>query len=248
MAHAFNDWNVVPEHSVRITAALTGRVPLQRYFHPGGHGGAPPLPMMNKWFTRFLHGVENGVEKEPKAWVVREAATAPPAPEGGGRGRGRGATPPPTAYADYPHPDASMVTLHPAAGGAARGGLVTTGPATGRETLTDNVEFAGPALALAEQSPHRLLYATAELQAPVHVSGIPQVTIRMASNRPAANLTVWLVQLPWVEGPISTNNLITRGWADPQNYASLTRGGNYASRTPGTPLAPGAFVSMTFDL
>ena len=29
MAHAFNDWNVVPEHSVRIYQALKGRVPLQ---------------------------------------------------------------------------------------------------------------------------------------------------------------------------------------------------------------------------
>ena len=72
MAHAFNDWNVVPEHSVRIYEALKGRVPLQAYFHQGGHGGAPPLEMMNKWFTRYLYGVENGVEKEPKAWIVRE--------------------------------------------------------------------------------------------------------------------------------------------------------------------------------
>ena len=28
MAHAFNDWNVVPEHSVRISNALKGKVPL----------------------------------------------------------------------------------------------------------------------------------------------------------------------------------------------------------------------------
>ena len=43
MAHAFNDWNVVPEHSVRIYEALKGRVPLRAYYHQGGHGGAPPL-------------------------------------------------------------------------------------------------------------------------------------------------------------------------------------------------------------
>ena len=83
MSHAFNDWNVVPEHSVRIYEALKGRVPLQAYYHQGGHGGAPPLEMMNKWFTRFLYGVENGVEKGPKAWIVREdppeAAAATPA-------------------------------------------------------------------------------------------------------------------------------------------------------------------------
>jgi X-Pro dipeptidyl-peptidase len=254
MAHAFNDWNVVPEHSIRIHQALKGRVPLQLYMHQGGHGGAPPLEMMNKWFTRFLYGVENGVENEPKAWIVREATPAPPpapgaAPEGRGRGRGRGATPLPAPYPDYPHPDASMVALRPHRGGAAIGELsLVAGPKQGSETLTDNVEFGAPALALAAESPHRLLYATPELTQPVHISGIPRITIRLASSKPAANLSVYLVQLPWTEGPIGTANLITRGWADPQNHASLRAGGNYDAKQKGEPLRPGQFVTMTFDL
>ncbi|MFM7322749.1 MAG: CocE/NonD family hydrolase, partial [Armatimonadota bacterium] len=49
MAHAFNDWNVVPEHSVRISNAVRGRVPLVQYFHQGGHGGDPPFELMNRW-------------------------------------------------------------------------------------------------------------------------------------------------------------------------------------------------------
>jgi X-Pro dipeptidyl-peptidase len=69
MSHAFNDWNVVPEHSVRIYEALKGRVPLMAYFHQGGHGGAPPHEMMNRWFTRFLYGVDNGVERGPNALI-----------------------------------------------------------------------------------------------------------------------------------------------------------------------------------
>jgi X-Pro dipeptidyl-peptidase len=56
------------------------------------------------------------------------------------------------------------------------------------------------------------------------------------------------VQLPWAAGPVGSNNLITRGWADPQNYASLKKGGNYDSKRAGTPLVPGEFVTMTFDL
>ncbi len=35
MSHAFNDWNVVPEHSVRIYEALKGRVPAHGLLPPG---------------------------------------------------------------------------------------------------------------------------------------------------------------------------------------------------------------------
>jgi X-Pro dipeptidyl-peptidase len=273
MAHAFNDWNVVPEHSVRIYEALKGRVPLQAYYHQGGHGGAPPLPMMNKWFTRYLYGVQNGVEKEPKAWIVREsdqealtaaaaaaAATAAAANPGQPPRRGGAPTAPPTPYADYPNPAASPVTLYlqtgPSTGsgpaGNTRGGLSMSRPpkrgANDLEKLVDDVQHGGPALAMAESSPNRLLYATEELKAPVHISGYPTVTIRLSSSKPAANLSVWLVQLPWTAGPIGTTNLITRGWADPQNHQSLTRGGNFASRDRGEPLTPGKFVSLTFSL
>ena len=251
MAHAFNDWNVVPEHSVRIIEALKGRVPLQVYFHQGGHGGAPPLERMNRWFTRYLYGVENGVENDPKSWIVRESDPPPPPPaDGSGRGRGgRRATPPPTPYPDYPHPGAAFVTLRPQGGGADVGALRpgTQGP-LGIEKLTDNVEIAAPALAMAASSPHRLLYATAPLAAPLHISGTPRVTIKLASSKPAANLSVYLVVLPWTDAPIGPWNLITRGWADPQNYRSLTRAGNYDSKRRGEPLVPGRFYSLTFAL
>ena len=78
MAHAFNDWNVVPEHSIRIAEALKGKVPVMQYYHQGGHGGAPPLGLRNLWFSRFLYGQQNGVENQPKAWVTRETAACPP--------------------------------------------------------------------------------------------------------------------------------------------------------------------------
>jgi X-Pro dipeptidyl-peptidase len=252
MAHAFNDWNVVPEHSVRIYEALKGRVPLMAYYHQGGHGGDPPMELMNKWFTRYLYGVENGVENGPRAWIVRETppapAPAPGTPPAAGRG-GRGATPPPTPYADYPNPAAAPVTLHLAKGGAARGTLaLAVAGKQGTEAFTDNVELDSTALALAESSPHRLIYATGELTEPVHLSGFARITIRLASNKPAANLSVYLVQLPWTQGGGGTTNLITRGWADPQNAAQLKNGGDYHAMERGQKLAPGKFVDLTFDL
>jgi X-Pro dipeptidyl-peptidase len=225
MAHAFNDWNVMPEHSVRIYQALRARgVPAQIYFHQGGHGGAPPLERMNRWFTRYLYGVENGVENDPRAWIVRE-----------GDDRER-----PTPYLDYPNPAAVPVVLHPLAGGRGVGGLGTEAPRRqGRDMLVDNVSFSGGMLAQAEWSDHRLLYATPELTEAVHLSGTPRIRVRVASSKPAANLSVWLVTLPWTGEPSALTSVITRGWADPRNHRSLTRS---------EPLVPGRFYELTFDL
>jgi X-Pro dipeptidyl-peptidase len=225
MSHAFNDWNVMPEHSVKVYEFLKAKgVPAQAYFHQGGHGGPPPLELMNKWFTRYLYDVENGVENDPKAWIVREGVDRQE----------------PTPYADYPNPAASDVTLYPGSGGIRVGSL--TGASIhgqGQETLVDNFSFGGAALARAEWTEHRLLYATAELTEPVHISGTPSITLRLASSKPAANLSVYLVSLPWVEGRRPQGGLITRSWADPQNHASLSES---------EPLEPGQFYEMTFEL
>lgn len=238
MCHGFNDWNVVTEHSFRISQAVKGRVPLIQYYHQYGHGGEPPRELMNKWFSRFLYGIQNGIENGPKAYIVRENASS--------SSRRMGA---PTPYADFPNPEASPVSLFPSLDGTAVGALDTEKTANqGKQTLTDDVSKDAPTLALADRSPNRLIYATPTLQAPVHLSGVARISLRLSSSKPAANLSVYLVQLPWTSGPISTANLITRGWADPQNYRSLQHGGDYHSMTPGVPLKPGEFVNLTFDL
>lgn len=225
MAHAFNDWNVMPEHSYRISEALEERgVPVQVYYHQGGHGGQPPHELMNRWFTRFLHGVENGVENDPRSWIVRENVTGNE----------------PTPYDDYPHPESEGVTLYPQGDGNGVGALSLTAPAAAPiEGLTDDVALDGASLAGAAASEHRLLYATPTLAQDVHLSGVASVTIRVAANAEAANLSVWLVSLPWTDGATINDNIITRGWADPQNDQSLTES---------TPLEPGVFRELTFDL
>jgi X-Pro dipeptidyl-peptidase len=225
MSHAFNDWNVMPEHSVKVYEYLKAAgVPSQVYFHQGGHGGPPPLDLMNRWFTRYLYDVENGVENDPRAWIVREDSERLD----------------PTPYPDYPNPSAEHVTLNPVAGGVEMGGLtVEAQGGQGTETLVDNFSFSGATLAQAEWTDHRLLYATPELQRDLHISGTPTMTIRLASSAPSANLSVWLVSLPWTEGRTPRGGLITRGWADPQNHSSLSES---------EALEVGRFYDLTFEL
>ena len=79
IAHGNNDFNVMTKNAAQFYDALKAQnVPHQFYFHQGGHGGAPPDAMINRWFTKYLWGQDNGVENLPKSWVVREAATCPP--------------------------------------------------------------------------------------------------------------------------------------------------------------------------
>jgi len=227
MSHGFNDWNVMPEHSYRIYEAAKAKgLPCQIYYHQNGHGGPPPMKMMNRWFTHYLHGVENGVEKDARAWIVRENDK-----------RGN-----PTAYADYPNPEASDVTLYLSAGAPEAGSLnIEKLNDQGSETLIDNYSFKGSSLAQAEITDHRLMYVTPTLSEDVHISGTPKITVMVSSSKPAANLSVWLVSLPWTEGRRSkiTDNIITRGWADPQNHKSITES---------EPLIPGEFYKVSFDL
>jgi len=227
MSHGFNDWNVMPEHSLRIYEAAKAKgIPTQIFYHQGGHGGPPPMKMMNRWFTRYLFGVKNGVEEDPKAWIVRENDERTD----------------PTPYEDYPNPEASAVTLYLTAGAPESGKLNTTQiSGQGKETLVDNFSFSGATLAKAEITNHRLIYLTPKLSEEVHISGKPKITIKVSSNKPAVNLSVWLVSLPWTERKNTkiTDNLITRGWADPQNYRSLTESES---------LEPGKFYEMSFEL
>ncbi|MGY0393402.1 Xaa-Pro dipeptidyl-peptidase [Bizionia sp. KMM 8389] len=227
MSHGFNDWNVMPEHSYRIyKAAKEKGLPTQIYYHQFGHGGPPPISMMNRWFTHYLHGIDNGVENDTKAWIVRE--NDPPSN--------------PTPYDDYPNPAAKLVTLHLTKGGVNSGVLQNKKTKNqGVETFIDNATIAGKELAQLKNSENRLLYVSPILTSDLHISGVPKISITLASSKPAANLSVWLVSLPWnpKKGAKITDNIITRGWADPQNHKSISES---------SPLEPGKFYTVNFDL
>ena len=107
--------------------------------------------------------------------------------------------------------------------------------------FSDDASISGSDHAKATSSKHRLLYVTPKLKEDLHISGVPKVTITLASSKSAANLSVWLVSLPWEDGKDVkiTDNIITRGWADPKNHKSLTKEEG---------LIIGRDYSITFDL
>ncbi|GII67224.1 Xaa-Pro dipeptidyl-peptidase [Sphaerisporangium krabiense] len=214
VAHGLNDWNVKTGQAAQWYQALKARgVPHKIYLHQGGHGGPPPLDVLNRWFTRYLWDHRNGVEQDPRALVQREDRTLVP-------------------YAEWPDPAAADTALRlvPGAGGAA-GDLTRAGTRPGRpvtETFVDDATQTAQALADAAASPNRLVYRSAALTGAVRLSGAPRVSLRLSFGRPSANVTALLVDYD----ENGKAKIVTRGWTDPQNRGSLWR---TEPIRPGTP-------------
>ena len=128
--------------------------------------------MLNRFWTMHLFGVKNGAMDGPKAVVERENNQW-------------------VEYADWPVPGAAPVTARLTAGDAnAIGRLGLAGrPAATTERIVDDASIDANVLIAAATSPNRLVYQTPPLVTAVHLSGTPTVTLRLAFDRPAANVS-----------------------------------------------------------
>jgi X-Pro dipeptidyl-peptidase len=232
VVHGLNDYNVktkaFAEWWYRLTAAGLDR---KIWLHNGGHGGpggagaAPYRRAQNRWFDRYLFGLRNGIEGEPRATVQREDGTY-------------------TQEADWPAPGVRDVALQLSARSPTepgtleakrRGAAVQRFVDRGRELDTDDVLIQSPDSA----HPNRLVYRTAPLAAAARLSGTPHVQLRMSiDNRRAANLTAVLVDYG-PPGAAVTARMVTRGWLDPQNRDGADRS---------SPITPRKRYGLRWDL
>jgi X-Pro dipeptidyl-peptidase len=220
VAHGNNDWNVMTKHAAVYYEALRERgVPHMLYWHQGGHGGSPPLVRTNRWFSRYLWGHENGVENDPRAWVVREGQSSQN----------------PTPYTEWPDPDASRVTLSFNGNGLETGQLTLKEGKRASQTIVDDATISPATLMNAASSPNRLLFKTPALLRPIRISGTPTIQLTMAFSKPKANLTAHLISYPAAGG---NGTVISRGWIDPENQhdPAVTE-----------PIATGRSYKYTFD-
>ncbi len=223
IAHGLADWNVQTSHAVQLWDALkANNVPRQLYLHRGGHGGSPNDTLLNRWFTRYLFGVQNGVEDMPKAYIVAQV---------------NGSTANPTPYADWPLAGTTGVKFNFNAGGNTSGGLTFTSSTAGstKETLTDNGAVTVTTMVRAAANDNRLLYKSNALTAPLRMNGTPLVDLTMAFDRSSANLTAVLLAYPATGNPV----VVSRGWMDPQNRTSLS---------VTEPMVPGEFYKLHFNM
>lgn len=222
MCHGFEDWNVMAEHSFRFyeqakKMGLTAKI----YYNQQGHGYPPPFWMMNKWFTHYLHGVENGVDKLADAWIVSKGESEA------------------HAYSAFPNPKAKLQRwyLH----GSTNTGLLSREPSkAGILTFTDDASLKAAQLISEKNTANRLLFWTKGLDKPLHLSGTSRIHLKVASSKAAANLSVYLIAVPkdFNAKKVKIEEVIVnRAWADPQNHSSLEKG---------EALQPGQFYDLTF--
>jgi predicted acyl esterase len=304
VAHGNNDWNVMTKNAFQWYEALRARgVPHQLYYHTGGHGGAPPNQMLNRWFTRYLWGVENGVENDPIARIVRSADTCPESAVADGPDQSavttiqvvdsgklnagdtvtvqfttstggtsttsrtitdipdathltvntavatgtnqrivagqfiyRCSTAFPSAYPEWPDPDMSVATMHLQGAAPALGTLSFQPADATSETLIDNAGLSESSQLNAASSANRLAYRTEVLSAPIRISGVPYVNMRVKFSAAKANVTAVLMHY----GPTGNGTIISRGWLDPEN-----RSGDYSVTEP---MTPDTYYTLRFDM
>ena len=204
VVHGLNDWNVKSDQFAPWYAALRERgIEHKIWLHQSGH--ADPfnlrrdvwLATLNKWMSHYLYGIDNGIQNEPKATIQREDLSW-------------------TDEADWPAPGTSDVRVYPWPGGRSQGTIDTRFPVPGRptvESLADDSSKTIEQLAAAASSGNRLLYATSAAKQPVRLSGTVRADLRLSFDRPAANVTLVLLD----RAPDGTSHVISRGWTDPQN-------------------------------
>jgi X-Pro dipeptidyl-peptidase len=227
VVHGLEDYNVMTKAFASWWNELAdNHVPRKIWLHKDGHGGPRGVNdfqrTLNRWMDFWLFGVQNGIMSEPRADIQSPDGTY-------------------TKYADWPVPGTRDDTLHLAASNATAPGTLQVrrqafGPRQsfvdrGRELDTETALLPGPDTA----NPNRLVYLTAPLTAPAHLSGTPTVSVRASvDNRFAANLTAVLVDYG-----AGTSSVITRGWMDVQNRRS---------RSVSTPIEQGQEYTFNFDL
>jgi X-Pro dipeptidyl-peptidase len=230
ISHGLNDFNVKPRNAARLWAALKENdVPAKIWWNQGGHGDrantarqAEWRDMLNRFWSMYLFGLKNGAMDGPRAVVERENNQW-------------------VEYADWPVPGSVRVPVRFASGEPNAIGRLGVEwprdlpPPHMTEFIVDDASIDASVLVGAPQSPNRLVYQTPPLKAPVHVSGIPSVDLRLAFDRPAANVTAMLVDYKATGAPF----IITRGWADPQNRESIWKT---------TPVVPGSPYMIGFEL
>jgi len=230
ISHGLNDLNTKPRMYARLKAALEKHgVPNRIWLNQGGHGDgansgsrqAAWRDALNRFWSHYLFGVQNDAMTGPKAAIQRENNQW-------------------VDYADWPVPGSAPTSLYLHAGNASAAGSLDQQPGAKadksvRQRIVDNSGIDATVLVAAAESPHRLVYQSSALLSPLHMSGMPSVSLSLAVDRPAAIVSAMVVDYR-ADG---STRIVSRGWADPQNHGSVAKTAT---------IVAGSYYTIAFEL
>ena len=229
ISHGLNDPNVKMRHPYRLWQALKEHnVPRKIWLNTGGHGDgansgsrqAAWRDELNRFWSQYLFGVDNNWTGGARAAVQRSSSVW-------------------TDHDDWPVPGATPTTLNLTPSGnntIGRLGVEEHDPyvVPDPEVIIDDSITNATVHVAAAASPHRLVYKSNPLLGPVHISGLPTVSLRMSFSKPAAVVSAMIVQF----NANGTRTIIARGWTDPQNRHSIWET---------DAITPGTFYDIAFE-
>jgi X-Pro dipeptidyl-peptidase len=202
--HGQSDWNVKQKHAIQLWEALPAGVPRRMFLHRGGHGSTSQFGVPKKieaWFNHFLLDEENDITKGPQVEVELTNGEL-------------------VTQEDWPHEDSKSQRFYL----SDKSLLTLSAPKEIKLLITDIGQSKKVERLL--ESPQdlkegRLVFLTTPFQQDHLLTGTPFVSLNLSVlNRKAANLTVVLVEYD----KNGRGQIITRGWADPQNNRDLSQG------------------------
>ncbi|KVO38954.1 Xaa-Pro dipeptidyl-peptidase [Burkholderia ubonensis] len=205
VAQGLTDDNVRVDQSTSWYLAMRRQgVPAQLWLHHLKHTDPTRVPAMaaawtaqvNRWFTRYLLGFDNGVERDPGAVIEQADGTL-------------------LKEASWPARGAASVAYFAGGDGAGTGTLLSTPTGGPLVKFTDDARITALTLANATTGEHRSRFETAPLASATRISGTATARVRLTFSA-VANVTALLVD----RAPDGSATIVTRAWTDPRNRVS----------------------------
>ncbi|MFA8328860.1 Xaa-Pro dipeptidyl-peptidase [Burkholderia ubonensis] len=205
VAQGLSDDNVRVDQSTSWYLAMRRQgVPAQLWLHRLKHTDPTRVPAMadawraqvNRWFTRYLIGYDNGVERDPGAVIEQADGTL-------------------LKDASWPARGAASVAYFAGGDGAGTGTLLSTPSGGPLVKFTDDARITALTLANAATGKHRSRFETAPFASATRLSGTATARVRLTFSA-VANVTALLVD----RAPDGSATIVTRAWTDPRNRVS----------------------------
>lgn len=216
--HGQSDWNVKQANPIQLWEGLEGGPPRKMFLHRGGHGSTSSHGVPAKiqaWFDHFLEGDENGITSGPPVQVELLDASL----------MNQQSWPNENTKHEQFYFSNGNLSGAPAVRESLR--IIDSGAIQNVQGMIGNSDL---------QDDKRLIFLSPAFSKSRLLSGTSRVSLNLAlKNRKAANITVALIEYKANGKAV----IITLGWADPQNYQSLSHG---------EILVPGQFYNLSFEL